>query len=274
MKFDKWQALGNDYIILEEGNLPWELTPERVKKLCAPHFGCDADGILLLSRPSDPKFVSRLRIFNPDGSEAELSGNGAREATLYLRQTGWTAEDTFSIETAAGEIRPTVTGPATCSIEMGQAKLESKDFIGETPTIEADGRSWEFVHVSIGNPHAVIEVEGGLEDLDLSRVGPAVENASLFPNRTNVEFISRIGNGAVRARIWERGVGETLASGTGASASAVAAVVKGTSSPVTVVLDGGELEIDVSEDLHVRMMGPAHRVFVGEFSQGFMETLG
>lgn len=274
MKFEKWQALGNDYIILEQRNLLWELTAERVRGICAPHFGCHSDGILLLSEADDPGCVARLRIFNPDGSEAELSGNGAREATLYLRSSGWTEEDAFAIETASGSIRPTVTSRTSCSIDMGRAHLESKDFTGEASSIEADGRTWEFVHVSIGNPHAVIEVGEGLEELDLARVGPAVENAPLFPNRTNVEFIARPRNGTVRARIWERGVGETLASGTGASAAAVAAVLKGAPSPVRVVLDGGELEIEVSEDLHVRMTGPAHRVFTGEFSPDFIETLG
>ena len=271
--FEKWQALGNDYIILEEDLLPWELTTERIERICAAHFGCHSDGILLLAKPSSTEFAARLRIFNPDGSEAELSGNGAREAALYIHHAGWTNRRAFSIETAAGEIQPTITSSTTCSIDMGHAKLESKDFTGAATAIEADGRTWEFVHVSIGNPHAVIEVEDGLEDLDLSRVGPIVENSPLFPNRTNVEFITRIGSSRVRARIWERGVGETLASGTGSSAAAVVATLRGTSSPVSVELDGGELKIEVGDNLHVQMTGPAYRVFSGEFSRGFIESL-
>ena len=110
MRFEKWQALGNDYLILERDELPFELTPARVRRLCEGHFGVFADGVLLLSPPADPAHVADLRIFNPDGSEAELSGNGAREAILYLRRRGWTEQDSFSIHTAAGEIRPQITG--------------------------------------------------------------------------------------------------------------------------------------------------------------------
>ncbi len=113
LPFQKWQALGNDYIIVERDKLPFELTPERVRLMCAAHLGCHSDGVLELSPPGDERFVARLRIFNPDGSEAELSGNGAREAVLYLRREGWTDRDEFSIETAAGEVRPTITSPRT-----------------------------------------------------------------------------------------------------------------------------------------------------------------
>src|ERR687886_2483414 len=136
MRFEKWQALGNDYVIVESRELRFELTPERVRRLCAAHTGVGSDGVLLLSEPDERGYVARLRIFNPDGSEAELSGNGAREAILYLRRSGWTDSDTFSIETAAGEIRPTITGPTTCTVDMGRARLRSKDFPGGGP----DGR--------------------------------------------------------------------------------------------------------------------------------------
>ena len=113
MDFEKWQALGNDYIVVERDALPFVLTPARIRAICAGHTGVFSDGILLLSRPDEPGFVARLQIFNPDGSEAELSGNGAREAALYLRRRGWAAGDEFSIQTAAGEIRPTITSPHT-----------------------------------------------------------------------------------------------------------------------------------------------------------------
>src|SRR4051794_6221365 len=129
MRFEKWQALGNDYLIFEEV----ELTPRQVQRLCDPHFGPGGDGVLVLGKPDEPGYVARLRIFNPDGSEAELSGNGAREAILYLRRSGWTDADTFSIETAAGEIRPTITGPDTCRGDMGRARLASKDFPSGCP---------------------------------------------------------------------------------------------------------------------------------------------
>ncbi len=131
MRFEKWQALGNDYLIVEAGKLSWELTPSRVRRLCDPHFGVGSDGVLLLSRSDDPAYVAELRIFNPDGSEAELSGNGAREAILYLRRHGWTDRDTFTILTAAGPITPTITSERTCSVAMGRASTTSKDFPSE-----------------------------------------------------------------------------------------------------------------------------------------------
>src|SRR5215510_7408846 len=156
MLFEKWQALGNDYLIVEQENLPWGLGPKRVEWLCDPHFGIGSDGVLLLSRSEDPQFVAELRIFNPDGSEAELSGNGAREAILYLRRHGWTDADTFSILTAAGPITPTITSERTCSVEMGRASTMSKDFPSGDPdgrgTLSAAGREWSFQHVSVGNP--------------------------------------------------------------------------------------------------------------------------
>src|SRR5215218_3011121 len=136
MRFEKWQALGNDYLIVEEENLPWDLSEARIERLCDPHLGVGSDGILLLARSEDPEFVASLRIFNPDGSEAELSGNGAREAILYLRRNGWTDADEFAISTVAGPIRPTITGPRTCSVDMGHAKTTSKDF----PSGGEDGR--------------------------------------------------------------------------------------------------------------------------------------
>ena len=141
MRFEKWNALGNDYAIVERDELPFELTPERIRRLCAPHSGIGSDGILLLAKPEQRGFVAHLRIFNPDGSEAELSGNGAREAILYLRHRGWTDSDTFSIETAAGEIRPTITGPETCTVDMGRARLVSDG------TLTSADREFAFQHL-------------------------------------------------------------------------------------------------------------------------------
>ena len=278
MKFEKWQALGNDYAILEEEALPFELTPGRINALCAPHTGVGADGILLLSRSEERGFVAELRIFNPDGSEAELSGNGVREAVMYLRRHGWADSDSFSISTAAGEVRPRITGPTTCTVDMGRARLASdKDFPSGgaegTGTLTAAGHEVAFQFVSVGNPQCSIEVDGGLEELDLQEIGPPIESHELFPNRTNVSFWRRDGEGAIRARIFERGVGETMASGTGATGAAVAAVVKGLDSPVTVRLDGGELEVEVAEDLHIDLTGWAVPVYVGTLSDELMEAL-
>src|SRR6185503_15528138 len=126
MRFEKWQALGNDYVIIDAEDLSFPLTPAAVRRLCDRHTGAGADGILALSRTATPGFVARLQIFNPDGSEAELSGNGAREAILYLRRRGWTDRDQFSIETAAGEIRPTILSATTCRVDMGRARVRSR----------------------------------------------------------------------------------------------------------------------------------------------------
>jgi diaminopimelate epimerase len=276
MRFEKWQALGNDYVVIEEDELHFELTPNRVQRICAAHFGCHSDGILLLSRSDDERFVAHLRIFNPDGSEAELSGNGAREAVLYLRRAGWTEEDTFSILTAAGEITPTLTGPGSASIAMGRAATSSPDFPGGPADgrgrVDVGGVEREFQHVSIGNPQCAIEVRDGLEELDLSAVGPPIESSRLFPNRTNVSFW-RQDEDAIRARIFERGVGETLSSGTGASGAAIAAYLRGAASPMTVRLDGGDLEVEVTERLDVRLTGEAAPVFAAEFSPEFVAEL-
>lgn len=278
MRFEKWQALGNDYIVIEEQRLPFELTTARVAALCEPHFGCHSDGILLLSEPADPgAHVADLRIFNPDGSEAELSGNGAREAVLYLRRSGWTDQDTFTISTAAGEITPTLTGPNSARVAMGSASTTSKDFPGGPEdgrgTVRVAGVKREFQHVSIGNPQCAIEVEDGLEELDLPAIGPAIEATSIFPNRTNVSFWSSEGS-RVRARIFERGVGETLSSGTGASGAALAAHLRGAPSPITVELDGGELEVEIGPGLEVVLTGTAEPVFSGEFSDDAIERIG
>lgn len=276
MKFEKWQALGNDYLIVEAEALPWDLSPSRAQRLCDPHFGIGADGVLLLSRSDDPAHVASLRIFNPDGSEAELSGNGAREAILYLRRHGWTDADTFSISTVAGPVTPTITSERTCSVEMGRAARRSKDFPSGgsdgAGTLEAGGREWAFQHISIGNPQCAIEVREGLEELDLGEAGPPVEGHELFPNRTNVSFFSVDGS-RVRARIFERGVGETLSSGTGASGAAVTAFLRGAPSPVTVELDGGELEVEVSADLDVTLSGWAEPVCSGELSTEMLAAL-
>jgi diaminopimelate epimerase len=274
VRFEKWQALGNDYVIVEAADLPAPLTAAAVRALCDRHTGIGADGILLLEPAGEPGFVARLRIFNPDGSEAELSGNGAREAIMYLRHRGWTDADQFSIATVAGEIRPTILSATTCRVDMGHAR---DDGVGE---VESGERTWPFRNVSIGNPQCAIAVGSvdELEALDVAAIGPAIEQSPLFPNRTNVSWYARLDDAAaIRARIFERGVGETTASGTGACGAAIAHVLAGGDSPVTVKLDGGELEVDVGEDLHVDLTGRAVPVYSGELSDAdrvFAQRLG
>ena len=279
VRFEKWQALGNDYLIVEAKDLEFELTSGRVQAICAGHTGVFADGILLLDEPDQRGFVARLRIFNPDGSEAELSGNGAREAILYLRRAGWTDSDTFSIQTAAGEIRPRITSETECTVDMGRARRSSRDYPDGPPEgtgeLEAGGRNWRFQHVQVGNPQCAIRVDSvdELEALDLSAIGPDIENHPLFPQRTNVSWYAELGAGEIRVRIFERGVGETSASGTGATGAAVAYVLAGGDSPVTVRLDGGELEVEVGEDFHINLTGWAVPVFRGELAAEFVKEL-
>jgi diaminopimelate epimerase len=283
MKFEKWQALGNDYLILEGSELPFDLDAARVRLLCDRYRGVGSDGVLLLSPSDEPGFVARLRIFNPDGSEAEFSGNGAREAVLYLRRSGWTDDDEFAIQTAAGPMRPTITSPTTCRMALGPASTTSSAYPSGDPsgrgTLTAAGRTWSFQHVSIGNPQCAIRMDDldELETLDLAAIGPAIESHELFPQRTNVSWYAELAasthGSVIRARIFERGVGETLSSGTGATGAAVAHVLSGGTSPVTVRLDGGELEVEVGPELDVHLTGWAVPVYRGALADELLADL-
>ena len=256
LRFEKWQALGNDYLIVTE-----PVDEDLVRALCDRHAGVGADGVLVLQPPDEPGFVARLRIFNPDGSEAELSGNGAREAIMYLHRRGWTDARQFSIQTVAGEIRPTILDERTCRVDMGRARLG----------IDGDVEGFRFQQVFVGNPQCAIHVAtlDEVDALDLGAIGPPIAHHDLFaPDRTNVSWWTEVEAGVIRARIFERGVGETMSSGTGASGAAIAYVLRGGDSPVTVRLDGGELEVDVGEDLHVDLTGWAVPVFAGELLDG------
>jgi diaminopimelate epimerase len=279
MRFEKWQALGNDYLIVDARERTAPLAAEAVRRLCDRHAGVGADGVLELSEAAEPGYVARVRIVNPDGSEAELSGNGVRQAVLYLRARGWTDARQFSVLTAAGEIRPTILSDSTCRVDMGRARLRSPAFPAGGPDgtgeLRAGGRPWSFQHVSVGNPQCAIALGSPAEvdALDVAAVGAQIERSDLFPHRTNVSFYAPAtepesggaSNGdAIRARIFERGVGETASSGTGACGAAVAHVLRGGDSPVTVRMDGGELQVDVGEDLHVDLTGWAVPVFAGE----------
>jgi diaminopimelate epimerase len=297
MRFEKWQALGNDYLVVERDLLPVPLTPARARLLCDPHLGPGADGVLELSPPTEPGTVAALKIYNPDGSEAELSGNGAREAIMYLRRRGWTDRNQFSITTVAGEIRPTILTETTCRVDMGRARTRSDDHTGAEDgrgTLDsaeslhpsgADGppTRWTNQPVKIGNPQCAIRVRDAetLAALDLPAIGPAIEHHPLFPRRTNVSWFHEVEPGVIRARIFERGVGETMSSGTGASGAAVAYVLDGGGSgagdaeqeSVVVRLDGGELTVDVSDDLHVDLTGWAVPVYAAEASDELISAL-
>ncbi|MDE3069666.1 MAG: diaminopimelate epimerase [Acidobacteriota bacterium] len=281
MEFEKWQALGNDYLIVEGSALSFELTPARLRRLCEAHFGVGADGVLLVDRSSAEGVAGTLRIFNPDGSEAELSGNGAREAALYMRRRGWSRAERFSIDTRAGRVEPEFTAAGTCRMAIGTAQLQSKDYPGGPPDgrgeLVVGGERLAFQHVSIGNPQCSIHVpgEGALASLDLPDIGPPIEASELFPNRTNVSWYAEVAPDRLRARIFERGVGETLSSGTGASGAAVAHVLRtgGGARRVSVLLDGGELEVEVGEGREIHLTGWAVPVFAGSLSEELCDEL-
>ena len=263
MELERWQALGNEYLIVERERLRFELSAAKVRLLCDEREGFGADGVLELSHDDDNAVSADLTIWNADGSQAELSGNGSRQAFLYLRASGWTDSNSLAIKTPAGIITAELTGPDSATVAIGQATTAS----GQYPDGAADGRGEvelggakvPFQFVSVGNPQCAFELASVdlLDHLDLALLGPQVENDPRFPNRTNVSWWAQVGEGRIRARIFERGVGETASSGTGASGAAVASVLAGGSSPVTVVLDGGELVVEIDDAMSIELSGTA-----------------
>jgi diaminopimelate epimerase len=294
MKLAKWHGLGNDYLVVEESDLPAPLSTEAIVLLCDRHRGVGSDGILLRCPPTGAvaEAVTRMRIFNPDGSESEMCGNGIRIFARYLHAIGASAAPEFIVETLAGPITPKLLEGGTVRVDMGRAYFESSNIdmaglaqqpVGEVvdATLEVAGRSYRFTFVDVGNPHCVIVVHDP-GTIDLPAVGGAIERHPLFPNRVNVEFIHPEADGSVRMRVWERGVGETQACGTGATAVGAAAVRLGlATSPVTVRLLGGDLIIEVEpagggapEGLRVFMTGPAEEIFTCELSDELLRRLG
>jgi diaminopimelate epimerase len=270
-------GLGNDYLVvdaMQESPSESKLSA-LAKALSDRHFGVGADGLILVlpSRAAD----FRMRIFNSDGSEAEMCGNGIRLFAKFVYERGHTKAKDLEVETLAGIVRPRlrVRGGRVTSVrvDMGEPRLARSE-IPMKGTDEAQvvnerlrvgGRRYQITAVSMGNPHCVMFVE----EVDRARVGeigPAIERHDLFPRRTNVEFAQVVGDGEIKMRVWERGAGETLACGTGASAVLVAAVLNGLSSRKAVVhLRGGDLKVNWNrEDNHVFIEGPAAEVFTGE----------
>ena len=281
VEFSKWHGIGNDYIIIAAVDLGFELTAGRAAALCDRHFGIGADGILLWSGDETAGF--RLDIFNPDGSKAEMCGNGIRMLARYLVAHGFATRNPLAVGTGAGVIAPDVLDGGMVRVFMGRALLGGGGIAGyagvrgESEAIgvalEAAGAAYVCTFVSMGNPHCVIEVDNP-DDVDLSLLGSAVESHPLFPGRTNVEIMRVLGGGEVSMRVWERGVGETLACGTGACAVAVAAVrTRAVASPVTVHLPGGDLVIEVGDDMGVYMTGPAEEIYSGVMSEEFINRI-
>ncbi len=277
IRFTKMHGLGNDYLIVDamEESPPQRKLPALARALSDRHFGIGSDGLILVEPSRAADF--RMRIFNSDGSEAEMCGNGIRLFAKFVYERGYTREREIEVETLAGIIRPRlrlrggiITG---ARVDMGEPRLarsaipmkgpDQERVVGER--IRVGGKRYEITAVSMGNPHCVLFVDD-VERAKVSELGPAIERHDLFPKRTNVEFAEVIGDTEMKMRVWERGVGETLACGTGASAAVVAAVLNGLSQrKVTVRLEGGDLKVTWNpEDSRVFIEGPAAEVCTGE----------
>ena len=258
MKLSKWHGLGNDYLLVERDELAAPLTAEQVKRICDYHFGVGSDGILeVVSADGDR---AEIVIWNPDGSTAELSGNGTRIAARWLaRRSG------------AQEVRITI-GPREVAARIGDGAEVELDVgaveVGETETISVDSEQVELTPVSVGNPHAVIRREP--ERAELLRLGPLVESHERFPERTNVQLVRVDNPNELTVGVWERGAGETLSSGTSAVAASAAAVANGwCESPVTVHLAGGDLLVELA-DGEARLTGPAEEICLVELAEEFV----
>jgi len=254
MKFSKWHGLGNDYLLVERAELATPLTADAVRRICDYHFGVGSDGILEVV--SADELEAEVVVWNPDGSTAELSGNGTRIAARWLARLS--GADEVRIRVGDREVVARMQDGPQVEMDMGEVD------VGETETIDVAGEQVELTPVSVGNPHAVIRRDPGREEL--LRLGPLVETHERFPNRTNVQLVRVDGAHQLTVGVWERGAGETLASGTSSMAAVAAAVANGwCESPVTVHLAGGDLLVEL-EDGGARLTGPAEEIFTGQLS--------
>lgn len=252
MRFSKWHALGNSYLVVErsEGG---ELTSDRVRRLCDGSTGIGADGVLEVIGVDGPR--AEVIVWNPDGSQAEFSGNGTRIAARWLAQRALAPEVTIAVDGRESAAR-LLEGDL---VEMDVGAVE----VGELETLDVHGNPVELTAVSVGNPHAVVRCEEPAREV-LLRLGPLIETHPRFPGRTNVQLACVDGSHATRALVWERGAGETSASGSSAVAVAATAVARGwCESPVTVHMPGGELQVRLHDD-RATLVGPAECIFVGE----------
>jgi diaminopimelate epimerase len=257
MKLSKWHGLGNDYLLVERDELAAPLTAEQVKRICDYHFGVGSDGILeVVSADGDR---AEIVIWNPDGSTAELSGNGTRIAARWLARRSGTQQ--VRITVGPREVAARIGDGAEVELDVGAVE------VGETETISVGGEQVELTPVSVGNPHAVIRREP--ERGELLRLGPLVETHKRFPERTNVQLVRVDNPNELTVGVWERGAGETLSSGTSAVAASAAAVANGwCESPVTVHLAGGDLLVELT-DGNARLTGPAEEICLVELSEEF-----
>ena len=280
--FVKGHGLGNDYIVMVEGECP-KMTESNIRLLCDRNYGIGSDGILLLGQRTPP---FGLRIFNPDGSEAEKSGNGLRIFSKFLYEYGYAKERSFPIDTKGGRVRSTVTtggdGRVTAvMVDMGRYSFEPSDvgIPGRTnPMIEeglllGDRTEVRGSAVSVGNPHFVFFVDR-IDENFIREKGPMIENNKMFPKRINTQMVRVTGKNEIEIRIWERGAGYTLASGSSSCAAATCAVHLGrVQSPVSVHMPGGVLTIEIDESREIRMEGPVEEVMVGRLSPDLRKRL-
>lgn len=261
--FVRSHGLGNDYLVMDAARLGFDLTPDRIRLLCHRNLGVGSDGILL--KVDNPAADFALRILNPDGSEAEKSGNGLRIFAKFLYDHGYTKQTEFTIHTPGGVVRAKLIRDAgrvvAVRVDMGQAVIDRN-----LTRLEVAGQTLGVTALSVGNPHCVVIVDD-LAKVDFHGLGPRLENHPAFPNRTNVQFAQVLGRAAVRALIWERGAGHTLASGSSSCAVAVACYDKKlVDERVTVHMEGGDLTIELDRQLNLVMTGPVEEVCVGKLS--------
>ena len=255
MRFSKWHGLGNDYLLVERADVGRPLEPGLVRRLCDYHLGVGSDGILEVLAADGAR--AEIVIWNPDGSTAELSGNGTRIAARWLARRSGTREVVVAV--GPREVVARLRGGLQVETEMGRVD------VGEVETLAVDGTEVEFTPVSVGNPHAVIRRDPSR--VELQRLGPLVENHARFPARTNVQLVHVDSASEATVGVWERGAGETLSSGTSAVAVAGAAVVNGwCRSPVTVHLAGGDMQVELDDGMNARLTGAAQEICTGEVS--------
>jgi diaminopimelate epimerase len=281
-EFVKSHALGNDYIVLDEARLSRPLTPEAVRTICDYHFGIGSDGILLVGKGQGADFG--VRIFNPDGGEAEKSGNGIRILAKFLWDHGYATRPEFSISTLGGLVRARLhlegDRVRTITADMGRATFVSSEIPVAGPRrevvqepLEVAGERLAVTCVSVGNPHCVILTDR-LDVERVKRLGPEIERHPSFPNRINVQFARVLSRERVSVQIWERGAGYTLASGTSSCAVVSACVKNGlTDRRVTVESPGGELSVSVAETWDLTLTGPASEICRGALSQDLLRGL-
>jgi diaminopimelate epimerase len=249
MKLSKWQALGNDYLLVEQAELTQPLTPGRVRQLCDYHYGVGSDGLLEITSLDGTR--AEIRIWNPDGSTAELSGNGLRIVAAWLARRSGAERVTLSVETR--EVEAVIDPDGNIAVDVGRVE------VGEMEELDLGDERVEFTPVSVGNPHAVVRREP--ERGELLRLGPRIERHSRFPERTNVQLVRVDGRNDLTVGVWERGAGETLSSGTSSVAAAAAAVANGwCESPVSVHLPGGDLLVELDAQGGARLTGPAEEI--------------